>query len=169
MRRIVFGSVLFLGIIGIVAGVSTYAWFTSQAISNDNIFMSGKLEIGLPFTGANDGFIEATNLYPGSSVTDTVDVQNNGEIIFKYKVTSDQNSGDEALYNNLNTVILKDDIVIYDGTLKDLDANIGNIVPGDKETLTFTVSLPETAGDECQEKIANTKFIFDATQIENTN
>lgn len=169
MKRIIFISMLLVGVLGIAAVFSTYAWFTSQATSNDNIFESGELIIGLPFTGANDGFISANNLYPGSSVSQSVEVKNLGDIVFKYKVISTRNSGDETFYNKLNIQIEKGAQSVYNGPLKDLNTSIGNINSGSSEVVKFTLSLPEDADNTYQGKLTNVKFTFEATQLENNN
>lgn len=167
MKRQLFKSLILIIIWGFGIVIGTYAWFTSQAFTTDNVFETGELIIGVPYQRGNDGFISAKNLMPGASVSANLDVKNEGDVDFKYKVSSDCTDGDLALYNKLNISIDSGSSNIYNGPLKDLNIFVGNLVAKKTQQLKFTVFLPKEADNSCQGKLATAKFIFDATQIEN--
>lgn len=168
MKRTLIYLVCILGVLGMGIGLGTFAWFTSQASSENNVFETGDLIIGLSTSGSNDGFLTIDKLVPGQSISKTLDVRNSGDVVFKYKASVQKQDGDDNLFNKLQLTIKKGTTTIFDGSLKDLNMTIGNIDSGVTETLDFTATLPQDAGNEYQGKLATAKFIFDATQIENT-
>lgn len=169
MKRVVLIVILLLCVIGTGISLGTYAWFTSQATTENNVFQSGELVIGVPNNGTNDGFINLANLFPGKSVNASLDVKNMGDVLFKYKISTIKTGGDQGLFDILTLTISDGTTKIYDGLLKDINKEIGNIEPDKSQTLQFTIKMPESAGNNCQSKMTTTKFIFDATQVENTS
>lgn len=155
-------------------GASSYAWFTSQATSVNNIVQTGTLLI----SGTNpDSSLKAftiTNLYPGTegSKTDNITVKNNGSINLQYKVSAAYKDGEANLYNIAQVKVTKaSGEIIYNGNVNALSGYLANsnLPVGSEETLYFTVTLPENADDSYQGKTAYINFIFDASQYNNTS
>ncbi len=172
-------SVVLIGLLTFGVGMGSFAWFTSQATSEENVFETGTLEIGVP--EGNDGvtaFISGANWAPGSTVTETIDVSNLGSLDFKYKVSASRvaeaDTQDEAdstyLYDKLEVVVSDGDGELYNGSLSGLidvlcDAGLAS---GASETLTITVTLPTDADNTYQGIGTTIQFTFDATQTANS-
>lgn len=171
MNKKVLISILLIGVMAFGIGMGTFAYFTSQATSANNIFETGTLEIGL---GENaSGFINASNWQPGDSTTANLAVSNTGSLELKYRISAAMAAGgDAALYNELMISIFKGEQQLYSGLLKDMAPVLpGNIAVGESDNLTFTVSLPDSGAPQnhLQGLNAGVVFTFDATQINNLN
>lgn len=154
-------------------GASSYAWFTSQATSVNNTVQTGTLAIG----GTNGSTTLKTftldNLYPGTDGTKSeyITVKNNGSINLQYSVTSTFKGGEANLYNVAQVKVTNPaGVVKYNGMLNLLNKALANktLAVGESETLYFTVSLPDNAGNEYQNKTAYVDFVFDASQLSPT-
>ena len=171
-------SLVLIGVLAFGAGLGTVAYFTSQATSEDNIFETGTLIIGVPSEGENSGIFDIENWQPGDSATETLTVNNLGSLPMKYKVTAV--FGDEleasvaeaaALEDILDLEIKKDGTVIYNGKLSGLASGLDvdtDFAAGASQVLSFEVSMPTSAGNEYQGADVTVQFVFDATQINNS-
>jgi spore coat-associated protein N len=163
--------VLLIGVMAFGIGMGTFAYFTSQATSTDNVFETGELKIGL---GSNaEGFVSGDNWQPGSSVTEDLVVSNDGTLDLKYRISAAMADGaNAALYNELMVIISKGGQELYNGLLKDMTPILpGTIAVGGSDTLTFTVSLPDSGAPQnhLQGLNAGVIFTFDATQTNNAD
>lgn len=174
MRARLIISLVLIGILAFGAGLATVAYFTSQATSQDNVFETGTLIIGVPQAGSNSGIFNIGNWQPGDSETQSLTVNNLGTLPMKYKLTAvfSDEVGTEPLKDVLDVVIKKGGTEIYSGKLGGLAAGLlinDNFAAGASEVLEFTVSMPTSAGNEYQGASVNVTFVFDATQTNRTD
>jgi len=165
-------SLVMIGILAFGAGLGSYAWFTSEAVSSDNVFETGTLKIG---DEEGEGRIVPTELgfdkiFPSWERTYSVEVENNGSLEFKYGIESiTLKEGSELLYKGPNGLEIS-----FDGTtfmsLDKVDYQyLGRIAAGKKGSFDVTFRLPYTAGDEFQGLSATLIINFYATQVENND
>lgn len=148
-------------------GAGTHAWLTSQAASSGNIFQTGELILGFNDNTVADGFINANNLAPGDSTNAFLDIRNEGDFDFKYKVSAAMSNGDINLFNKLKLTINNGTVNLYDGPLNLLDQQIGIISPEGTQRLYFTVTLPTDSGNQYQNTTCIAQIKFNATQVDN--
>lgn len=175
-KRILMSVLLIIGLLAIGSAFGTYAWFTSQATSTDNIFKTGTLNITGP--GQITGNLSVENIFPSWTTSKTVTVTNSGTIPFKYKVRVLPLEGN-LLYDGPSPLQVKIGKVV-DGvntTIKDFVSvnKLGTVDLGSIDTtnpqensaqLTFEFKLPSEADNAYQNITGNFTFTFDATQIE---
>ncbi|WP_312114536.1 TasA family protein [Brevibacillus reuszeri] len=169
-RRILVGTAL-ISSIAASTSFGTYAYFTSQTEAG-NTFAVGKLEISLGQSLAAFQSKEDQPFLPGVRVQKSLSIQNNGDVPVKYALLAEKGAGDDIVYNQLVAEIRRgsDDHLLYHGRVQSLtQANV--VIPelekGASDQLYFTVYLPESTGNEVQEKMAEVNFGFLATQQEN--
>ncbi|HHV71631.1 MAG TPA: hypothetical protein GXX38_03335 [Clostridia bacterium] len=163
-------SLMLIGVLTFAIGMGTFAYFTSEAVSEDNVFTAGTLEIEGPGENFAGGMYEVENIYPGWEDQVDVTVKNIGTLPFKYRMKLDAFEG--GLTSGANPLQIKvndgqwmnigdfDSVVLNDG------AN-GGIAPGEEDTFTVYFRFPAAAGNEYQGASASLDFSFDATQINN--
>ncbi|MDA8297391.1 MAG: hypothetical protein M0004_12535 [Actinomycetota bacterium] len=110
-------------------------------------------------TNNHDGhsFLNATNMAPGSSSSDTVTIGNVGTAGFE--LTLEPTTSTNGLARALNLAITMDSsprTVEYDGLLANVPASlpIERLAAGASTTFTFTLSLPTSAGNDLQNQSA---------------
>ncbi|MFD2369571.1 TasA family protein [Brevibacillus sp. GCM10020057] len=170
-KRVILGTA-FISSIAVSTSFGTYAYFTSQA-DESTTFAAGRLEIKL------DGETHATfqaegheKFMPGVRMTKTISVENNSDVPVKYALLANKADGDDVVYDQLVVEIRRtsDDELIYHGrvsTLTQANVVIPELDKGERDQLEYTVYLPESTGNEVQEKAAEVSFGFLATQQEN--
>lgn len=72
-----------IGLLALALGWGTYSWFTSSKTVPGNVFTTGTLDIS---TSPTSGFITASNLAPGGSVSADLRVDNTGTLDLKYRM-----------------------------------------------------------------------------------
>lgn len=149
---------------------SSYAWFTSQATSVNNVAQTGTLVLGGPAGNSTLKAFTLNNLYPGAqgSKSENITIRNNGSINLQYTVSSTYKGGADNLYNIAQVKIAKPSgDVVYNGYLNALNKALVNtsLLVGESETLNFTVSLLDDADNQYQGKTAYVDFVFDANQL----
>lgn len=176
MKKRVVLSLVLVAMLAFGIGMGTYAWFTDEAVVADNVFETGTLDIGVNYFAIPEQpwFIGFENMKPGDSETRILTVKNSGSLNLKYRITAEKGSGSSALYNQLNLKVT--DIQgarkpLYEGPLNGLttDRILQQLEAGKTQNLWFTVTLPETAGNDCQGKSTTVKFVFEATQLDNND
>jgi predicted ribosomally synthesized peptide with SipW-like signal peptide len=170
MNRKSIAALAVAAVMTVGVGASSYAWFTSQATSVNNVVQTGTLVIGGPSGTATLKHFTLNNLYPGKdgSKSENITIRNNGSINLKYTVSSTFKSGEGNLYNIANVAVKNNSgVILYNGKLNLLNKALANksLLVGEAETLNFTVSLPESADNQYQGKAANVDFVFDASQL----
>ena len=169
-KRIMIGTAV-LSSIAASTSFGTYAYFTSEAESATS-FTAGKLEISLGETKAAFRAEEDQPFLPGVRVEKTLTVENNSDVPVKYALLAEKEGGEDIVYNQLVVEIRRedDDELLYHGrvsTLNQANVVIPELETGDSDDLRYTVYLPESTGNEVQQKSAEVSFGFLATQQEN--
>ncbi|MDF2892850.1 MAG: hypothetical protein K0R80_3217 [Clostridia bacterium] len=168
MNKKVIISLVLVALMGFGTAIGTFAYFTSQDISAANVFTAGTLTIEGPDNGkVAEGILNVGNIYPGWQQTKTIEIKNTGSLPFKYRVSA-QSTNYNALFNGANGLQVK----INDGSFMGIDeltnVLLGTIGANKSENITFTFMLP-TAADNNYKGLTDTiKFVFDATQVENS-
>ena len=76
-------SVLGVGVVGSLVGMGTFASFTATATNPNNNFSTGTLTLDTrqgPSSVTNSSFIAASDLKPGDSKTELLEVKNTGSL-----------------------------------------------------------------------------------------
>ncbi len=166
-------SLLLIGVLAFGAGLGTYAWFTSQATSTDNVFETGTLVIDNPGNGEfTSGILAVDNIYPSWTGNKTITITNSGSLDFQFRLNNItlKGSNDDAgiLYNGSNGLEVSFDNATW------YKANaVSNIVFGtitateDTQNITVYYRLPSAANNDYQGKTAELEFNFLATQVGN--
>jgi|GEM_PF-1578169 len=169
-KRIMMGTAV-LSSIAASTSFGTYAYFTSAAESPAS-FTAGKLEIRLGETKALFQADDDQPFMPGVRVEKTLIVENNSDVPVKYALLAEKEDGEDIVYNQLVVEIRRedDDELLYHGrvsTLSQANVVIPELPTGESDRLRYTVYLPESTGNEVQQKSASVSFGFLATQQEN--
>lgn len=166
MKKAIFKiSILFLTPI-LLTIPYTSAYFSSQAISKENTFMSGSLSIKDPGQIISDN--EFNNLFPGWQDNKTIKLHNDGTLNFKCKMSICCDE-DSILYNGDTclkvTIIEGNKFYCEDKKINGIkDIVLGEIDSGASRTLKFEFSLPNEADNNYSDKSCNLRFVFDAVQ-----
>jgi predicted ribosomally synthesized peptide with SipW-like signal peptide len=131
-RRAYLSMVLVIGLLAMMAGLGTVAFFTSQAVSDNNTFVAGNLEIQVSddaSTADPDGpahlisaSITRTNAKPGDKAYGWIEVHNVGSLPLyyglEYAATDSGTYVDDsgAIQNSALTQFLK--LAVYTGVTK---------------------------------------------------
>ncbi|USG66290.1 CalY family protein [Brevibacillus ruminantium] len=170
-KRIALGTAVISSII-ISTGFGTYAYFTSS-VEESSTFAAGKLEISL---GENKARFETDDdrpFLPGVRFSKTLTVQNRSDVPVKYALLAEKEDGDDIVYNQLVVEVRREGEggeLLYHGRVNQLNqANvvIAELPKNDSDQLHFSVYLPESTGNDVQQKSADVTFGFLATQQEN--
>lgn len=172
------------------------AFFTDQAVVGVNSFTSGTLDIVLTPEGAAATAVTFTNMAPGDVVTAPVLVKNQGNLAFRYAMTSGATNADtKALKDALVFTVKTEDAgggcaafsgaQLYAGDLDNAGTSVaapglifGNSIQGAQagdrvlasaaqENLCLRVSLPLTAANTLQAASTTATFTFNAEQVIN--
>ena len=121
---------------------------------------------GLIVSHPKKGFLSASNLAPGDSVTSKLSVKNGRDTVIDYRISASKVKGDDLLYNILNIEIKGEKgEVIYKGKLKDLnDITVGKLAVQQEDSFDFILSFPYTAGKEYQHLSLTNKFTISAQE-----
>lgn len=154
MKKKLVVSLLLIGILAFAIGAGTFAYFTSQATSENNSFVAGTLAISAGDL-ATTGTVPVDNLYPGMPTKNgSFTVQNTGSLPAKLKITTNTNG---ALFEGTTPAIV----------------NLTNYTEGEElaagasKTFTFTLDMPANAGNAYQGATGTLSFTVDATQTNN--
>ena len=170
-NKIIVSSILTIALcLSMIAG-STFALFTSESKVNV-AFTSGEVKVvatagavtygstlgstlgSVNATGSN---ITLTNILPGDYVDFNIDVVNSSTVTVKYR-TVVTITGDAALTGAL--------VVSFGGkTAADASSDWSALAVGEgNATVAVHISLPETTGNECQNKTCNITYKVEAIQ-----
>jgi hypothetical protein len=118
-------------------------------------------------TNPANGFIKASNMAPGDKVTSVLEVQNKGNVDFKYTISARRTDGAQELYDiMLLKVFNSEGEQLYEGGFNGLqDFPLGSIAHFDKTNLTVTAEFPIQAGNEYQRKSTTVAFDFRANHV----
>lgn len=163
MSKILKSFMVIVAVAAIAIGATTAAWTDTEVVDN-NVFETGTLDLT---TSETTALFTISNMYPGMVPSEeTVDVQNNGTVGFRYTLTTSRDAGDWLLWNSeyLKCEILADGTNVYTGTVKDVNIGPRDLAAGADETLTIRVWLDSAAPNNLQGKTATVSFDFEASQ-----
>lgn len=169
-------SLILIGVLAFGAGLGTYAWFTRTIESDLVEFKAGTLDIDI-----NAEPIDISGLwYPSRSVIGNVTVSNIGnlDLQYRFRVEYDSEHNPDSLndLSNVLRLIVKDSQSkeIFNGTLEEIVRERKNFPARTlntslSETLSITLKMDESAGNNYMGAITKVVFIAEATQTQNTN
>lgn len=187
-KKVLISSILTIALcISLIAG-STFALFTSTSQVNVAV-TSGKvsvvatasgLELGstlgdnLPETlaAADGNTITLDKMVPGDFITFTITIHNDSDVTVKYRTLFAMTSGNESFFNALKITVdqqLTEDVptvfALNDDAAPAVATPAGTMLPGCADiVLNVKVELPESAGNEHQEKSCAFAYIVEAVQ-----
>ncbi len=181
-------SLMGFGLSTFLMGSATMAWFTHEVTVPQNSFVSGRVEMNLDRPSPVVWSGSFGNMAPGETVHTNLTVKNTGTLDMKYRFYAGTN-GDAALARALVLEVKKGADTLYSGPLDGLDLahavirdGCNALVPSGgattdrsactnaaatSEVLTFSVTLPASAGNDLASKSVTASFIFRATQTAN--
>ncbi|MBS3887187.1 MAG: SipW-dependent-type signal peptide-containing protein [Dethiobacter sp.] len=150
MKSKMFMSMMVIALAAALVGGATMAWFTSQATNPANTFSAGTLIVG---AGSQTYAVPIGNMAPGDVISGSFLVSNAGTLDLKYMTTAATTG---ALFG-------------AGGASVAFTANdTGTIAAGGPAvTVSYTVTLPTTAGNAFQGNTGTLAFTVDATQPAN--
>ncbi|MGO0062162.1 TasA family protein [Brevibacillus fluminis] len=175
LKRIAYGAVV-ISTIAASSSFGTYAYFTDTKEVGAT-FASGTLHIDLSEEKAAEATFGSgeTAFMPGSRLTKAFVLSNKSSSAVKYALQAEPGEGGEnAVYDQLIVDIREagSDALLYSGKVKNLSrANvvISNFDKDAQMTLDYTVSLPESAGNDVMGLTSTVDFGFLATQSTNSD
>jgi predicted ribosomally synthesized peptide with SipW-like signal peptide len=170
-KRIAMGTAVLTSIVASTS-FGTYAYFTSQ-VEDSSTFAAGKLEISLGETKARFQAADDQPFLPGVRFEKTLTVHNQSDVPVKYALLAEKEGGDDIVYDRLVVEVRRENEggeLLYHGRVSQL--TLANVIipelPKDaSDDLHFSVYLPESTGNEVQQKSADVTFGFLATQQDN--
>lgn len=164
MKKKAIISLVLIAMMAFGIGAGSFAWFTSQATSTDNVFEAGTLTIDSPGTITTD-LLEVNNIYPSWNQSNEVTVHNSGSLDFKYRVSVEELTGN-ILFDGDTPL----QVSVNNGTWTDINklgyVELGTIEAGQDGEFEIAFRLPEEADNDYQNVSANFTFVFDAAQVE---
>ncbi len=166
---------------------STFAWFTDEVVSANNIIKSGKLDVTMEWadgttdpdntvwTDASTGpiFTEDEIWEPGYVSVRHIKIANKGNLAFKYQVSIVANGEVSKLADVIDVYYADPAVQVADrtaltadnylGTLADVldilsSSASGKLLPENSDTITIALKMKETAGNEYQELSIGSTF-----------
>lgn len=173
MKKKAILSLVLVALLAFGIGAGSFAWFTSQATSTNNLFEAGTLKIGDEIAGSTARTVETLtvstdtlgNIFPGwTSTAKTISVENNGSLPFIYRMSV--NASNSILYTGATPLQVK----IDGGSWTDIDAlgyvEFPQVAAGATGQFTIQFMLPTGANDDYQGAEADFTFVFDAKQVQ---
>lgn len=158
--------IIFLGIFSLlIGGMTSFGMGRAYAVSLEVIGS----DLGLEIVPSGTKLFDLTNLNPGDTSEEKIDIKNNYtspfEVFMRTKRTSPQPQPGEAdLFSQLVLTIYLDDVVIYTGPMNGYAQNnisLGKINPKNEKELRAIVHLPGAeTGNEFQGKSLQVKWYF---------
>lgn len=148
---------LVVGVVGILAGVSSLSIFTSQAVNDSNTFDTGTVGIT---TDPSSAFITLSDMAPGDVVTASLTVENGGTLAQRYAATS--TTDEDTLAAQLDLEIKSDVSTCTtagfdaDGTTLYGPADLGSVAGID------VIGDPTTGPDTGDRYLSSTTDVVDA-------
>lgn len=165
MKKKAIISLVLIALMAFGIGAGSFAWFTSQATSTDNVFTAGTLIIENPGT-ITSGMLNVSNIYPSWQESKVVTIKNIGSLDFKCRMSVKPLTGN-ILYDGSTPL----QVSVNDGAYIDIDelgyVDLGQLAAGANGLCTLGFRLPEAANNDYQAASATFEFVFDATQTTN--
>lgn len=164
-RRKVLVPLATMAVAGAVV-VGSGATFTSESVHSASV-AAGVLSHANNHNGAT---LAVTNIKPGDSKSGTLTITNDGTL--DSTLTLEETADASAFTaGDLKLKIEQGANVLYDGNFGGLvngaRLDLGALAKGASTTITYTVSMPATAGNENQGKTASASYKYVTTQAGN--
>lgn len=137
------------------------AYFTAQIQVPDSMIKAGSVSISAEPTSAA---LSIDALAPGTTVTRSLSVLNDGALATDIIVTSSKKAGITEFYEALTARVTCGGVELYTGPLSTLRTTALRLAPGARGELRFEVSLPAEAGNSLAEDYAKVSLYVDAEQ-----
>jgi len=177
--RLIFGGLLFLGLLSSPEPHGSLAYLTSSVVSTANLFTAGTVRLSDSL--AIGSTLSMDNLIGGDNFDAQLDIASPGTVGLIYAVTTSI-TGSAALATTLqltvrakttNPCASRDGSVLYTGALAaaaigdpahGLQAGDRTLATGASESLCFTVALPLSAAPSLLSTTVAATFVFTAEQ-----
>jgi spore coat-associated protein N len=147
--------------------VGSGATFTSASSNSISSVTAGTLS----HTNDKDeqAIFTAGDIKPGDTVTGTLTLTNTGSLAGTLSLTEVASTNTFVPGDLLLTIQDDKGTKVHDGEFGGLEDNVkkglGTFAPGESRTYTYTVHLPEEAGDGNQGKTATASYSWDMVQL----
>ncbi len=159
-------SILVTVALAMLAGGGTYAYFSSTARSEENVFEAYTVILGSPGE-TEDAVLNVPDMRPGDPPASYVfDIHNDGSLAYWYGVR--YLKSDDFWTCDPNDVAPRGDFeLMISGEITDPGSDAPNfIVPGESEGVTVSVFLPPEANNDCMDKDGEVTIRFFAIQAD---
>ncbi|HOZ55095.1 MAG TPA: hypothetical protein PK993_03540 [Clostridia bacterium] len=154
-KLLIISSILFI-IIGIVSNNTFAATFNLDAVvDGNNVNMS-----------SSDIALNALNILPGEADTSYINIRNTGNSGLKLYMSTEIVDENDLLQILEISILNSDNEELYKGRYRGVDGIEIPLFAGESETITVRTLLPETAGNEYQNRELNVRFSFTAVAEE---
>lgn len=154
-KLLIISSILFI-IIGIVSNNTFAATFNLDVVvDGNNVNMS-----------SSDIALNALNILPGEADTSYINIRNTGNSGLKLYMSTEIVDENDLLQILEISILNSDNEELYKGRYRGVDGIEIPLFPGESETITVRTLLPETAGNEYQNRELNVRFSFTAVAEE---
>lgn len=137
------------------------AYFTAQIQVPDSIIRGGTVALSSEPTSAP---LAIEVLAPGSAVTRSMTVVNDGTLPSDVVVTPSKKAGITAFYEALTCKVTCGNAELYNGTLSSMKTAALRLEPGARAEMRFEVGLPATAGNALANDYVKLSLYVDAEQ-----
>jgi len=167
---VVLAVVLLIGAVADPAGSG--ASFTATTLNPGNQFVTATLSLTNDRVAAG-ALVMLLNIVPGDTATRTVTLTNTGTVSFSYAFSASQ-ANNTLLWtdatNGLQVTATRGATTLYSGALKNM-LNVAVATPvsaAGTDAITFTFSLPTSAGNAFQALTQDLTITYTATQLAGT-
>jgi hypothetical protein len=194
----IFLSLALIGSAASIAGLGTYATFTSSTPAEAQTLAAGtaSIELGAAGTGANRLDVGASGILPGDTVQRAVDLKNSGDAALSTvslttsaspssKLDTDTTNGLQMTIDSCPSAWTESGTEPYtytcSGTTKTVLASrpvvgsnldlgsLASLTPGNTDHLRVTMALPQTADETFEGLTSAIGFVFTGTQRAGTS
>lgn len=144
----------------LMIGGATVAWFTDEAVNNDNGFVAGTLDISLDRPDGSHYF-DISNIAPGDSGNSELTVKNDGSLSFNYGFSLTKNGN---LFSGMTPLMVS--ILDGQGNQINPDSTL-TLKPNDSHSFTVVWTMPNEADNSYQGQTGTLGISVNAEQISN--
>jgi hypothetical protein len=150
-----------------VSAEQSSASFTATTTNPGNQFATATLTMSNDKSTAGS-LVSISNMVPGDTAARTVVVTNSGNVGFTY-TTAVSATANTLLWsdttNGLQVTVKRGTTTLYSGALSALSITASTIAAAGTDTLSFTFSLPTSAGNTFQTLTQDFTITYTATQL----
>ena len=138
------------------------AYFTAQTEVKDNTITAGTLQVSVEPTSSA---LMIDGLAPGETVSKTVEITNTGSIGCEAVTSAAKKAGITDFWTALQCRAVSNGVELYSGPLSTLKTDPIRVDAGRSATITYSVGLPTTAGNDLQGDYVRASVYVDAEQL----